>query len=390
MLQNGCDALRQNVVQRTEFDAGAVRRRDAARLLRRSVGQKIAHELRRRVIISAARAKRRLLQLPLPVHAAERRFFRKILRIQRHKERRVGVFPITRRVRHAVCHKPARLRRGRDDLPAGAHAERVGGAARGQMHIQLVIRRRKPGAARKRAILARIDQALRMLDAHAHGKRLRLHRHTGGVQHLKGVACAVPDGKQHLGAFDHRLHAVLYGPDRGDAPVFRAERSQPRAEAHLAAVVEDLLAEILHDPHQNVGADVRLCVKQDLRAGACLAELLQHPADALVFRAGVELSVRKRTGAALSELDVALRVERAARPERLHLFLPPLRVQAAFEHDGTKPRHRQHQRGKHACGPEAHDHRPHKTRPSPARPWRSAPFSGSCPRVPSPAHRRCK
>ena len=168
----------------------------------------------------------------------------------------------------------------------------------------------------------------------------------------------MPDGKQHLRAFDHRLHAVLHGPDRCDAPVFRAERGQPRAEAHPAAVVEDLLAEILHDPHQNVGADVRLCVKQDLRAGAGLAELLQHPADALVFRAGVELSVRKRTGAALSELDVALRVKRAARPERLHLFLPPLRVQTAFEHDGAKPRHRQHQRGKHARGPEAHDHRP--------------------------------
>ena len=37
-------------------------------------------------------------------YAAKRRFVREILRIQRHKERRVGVFPVTRRVRHAVCH----------------------------------------------------------------------------------------------------------------------------------------------------------------------------------------------------------------------------------------------------------------------------------------------
>ena len=129
------------------------------------------------------------------------------------------------------------------------------------MDIQLVIRRRKAGTAREGAVLALVDQPLRVLDAHAHRKGLRLHRDPRRVQHLERVARAVTDRKEQLRTRKLRLFAVLHRAHRRKAAVFHPQARQPCAEAHLAAVVQDLFAQILHDRHQNVRPDVGLGVK---------------------------------------------------------------------------------------------------------------------------------
>jgi len=119
--------------------------------------------------------------------------------------------------------------------------------------------------------------------------------------------------------------------------------------------VQDLFAQILHDRHEPVGADVRLGVEQNVLVRARLGELLEHPADALVFDAGVELPVREGARAALAELHVARGVELACLPEALDLLAPRRGVLPALERDGAQPGLGQHQGREQARGAEA-DH----------------------------------
>ena len=81
------------------------------------------------------------------------------------------------------------------------------------------------------------------------------------MQHLERVARAVTDRKEQLRTRKLRLFAVLHRAHRSKAAVFHPQARQPCAEAHLAAVVQDLFAQILHDRHQNVRPDVGLGVK---------------------------------------------------------------------------------------------------------------------------------
>ena len=127
-------------------------------------------------------------------------------------------------------------------------------------------------------------------------------------------------------------------------------------EAHLAAARNDLTPEALHDLDEHVRADVGLGVIGDVLRRAVRRELREHEADARVVRAGVELAVGERARAALAELHVALRVERAARAKRRDLRTARLRVRPTLEHDGVCARARKQQRGKHPRRAEAHDH----------------------------------
>ena len=112
--------------------------------------------------------------------------------------------------------------------------------------------------------------------------------------------------------------------------------------------MDDRLAQILHDRHQLVRADVRLGIVEDIGARARPGKLLEDPADALVFDAGVQLPVGERPRAALAELHVALRVERPGLPEFQHGRVPRLGVLPALEHE----------RGEHPRRAEPDDHGP--------------------------------
>ena len=122
---------------------------------------------------------------------------------------------------HAVGAYPARFAGRGDDLPAGAHAEGVYSAAIGQLGVQLIFRRAQIGAACRRAVLRAVDQALRMLDAHAHREGLLRHRHACVVEHAEGVARAVANSQDQLLAGQFLLLPALDIADGAQRAVLR-------------------------------------------------------------------------------------------------------------------------------------------------------------------------
>ena len=143
----------------------------------------------------------------------------------------------------------------------------------------------------------------------------------------------------------------------GEPPAREVQPLQPVPEAHLSAEGDDLAADVLHDVYQNIRADMRLRVVDDALRRAVRGKLAQHPAHSPILRAGVELSVRKGSRAALAELHVALRLQLPARAQRVHRFLAADRVHAALKHDRPRSGLCQHKRRKHARGAEADDDR---------------------------------
>ena len=71
-----------------------------------------------------------------------------------------------------------------------------------------------------------------------------------------------------------------------------------------------------------------------------------------------ELAVGERPRAALAELHVRLRVERAAAPEALDILVARVDIVAAFEHERLAALARERQGGEHACGAKADDDGP--------------------------------
>ena len=108
---------------------------------------------------------------------------------------------------------------------------------------------------------------------------------------------------------------------------------------------------------QNIRAHMGLGIIQNFFLRAKADKLLQDPTAPFIFRAGIQLSVGKGPGTALTELDVALRVQYAVAPEVLHLSLPLLGALTALEDDGPQTGPCKDQRGEHPGRAEAHDHR---------------------------------
>ena len=144
----------------------------------------------------------------------------------------------------------------------------------------------------------------------------------------------------------------------GNSAVFDDKPLKPGAEAHLAPQGDDLLPDAAHHVHQHIGAYMGLGVIGDAFRGTVLVKLLQHPAHALVMGAGVQLAVGKGAGAALAELHVILRVQRAALTEGLHRSSPLLHSLPPFQHDGPCSGPGQHQGREHTRRSKAHHHRP--------------------------------
>ena len=72
----------------------------------------------------------------------------------------------------------------------------------------------------------------------------------------------------------------------------------------------DLLADVAHDVHKQVGADVGFCLPQDLLGRARFHEQMQDVLRPGAFDVRGELSVRERSRTAFAVLDVGVRVER--------------------------------------------------------------------------------
>ena len=144
-------------------------------------------------------------------------------------------------------------------------------------------------------------------------------------------------------------------PRAGEDAVFDLQPVEPREEAHFAAAGDDIPPDGPDHAAEHVRADVRLGVVKDLLLRAVLVKLPQHPGDAPVVRAGVELAVGKGPGAALAELDVVLLVQLAAGAEALDRRKTGIDVAAALEHDRPRPRVSEQQGGEHARRTEADD-----------------------------------
>ena len=128
--------------------------------------------------------------------------------------------------------------------------------------------------ARVLLILLRVHIALAVLDAHAHGKGLRLHRDARITQHGEGVARAVAD-REHRVLRGERIRSVgRHDPQRGEPSVPPLQSGDLMREAHLRAEGKQLLPQILQHDIQPVGADVRLGVNENILARAERGELL--------------------------------------------------------------------------------------------------------------------
>ena len=104
-------------------------------------------------VIPAAKAIGRVLQLPLECDARKGIAGREILRCDRDEQSAVDVLAVARKFAHAVCHDALFLRRGGDDLAAGADAEREHAAPLFRVAGELVRRGWEAVAARRLLIL---------------------------------------------------------------------------------------------------------------------------------------------------------------------------------------------------------------------------------------------
>ena len=126
--------------------------------------------------------------------------------------------------------------------------------------------------ARVLLILLRVHVTLAVLDAHADGKGLRLHRDVCAAQHFEGVARAVADREHRVLGGEGVVSLGRGEPQRGKTPVLPLQADDLVAEAHLRAEGEQLAPQILQHDIQTVGADVGLGVDEDVGARAKLGK----------------------------------------------------------------------------------------------------------------------
>ena len=140
-------------------------------------------------------------------------------------------------------------------------------------------------------------------------------------------------------------------------------------EFHAAAEGFDLRPEASDNIHEHIGSHMRLCVPEDVLRRAGFHKQTQNllvPSAPVVY-AGIQFSVRKCAGTALTELDVGFRIQCAALPEFLYLFPTDIGGISALEHNGPVPVLRQHPCAENACRSASDDDRRTGELPVPRR-----------------------
>ena len=191
------------------------------------------------------------------------------------------------------------------------------------MH-QLVFSRAELCVTGIRSVARTVDERLRVLDAEADGKRLRLYIDTAIVKHFEGIARAVAYRQHHMVGRDMFTAAKH---DAAHLPVVDIKVVDPALKADFAAQRVNAFAHSLHHANQPERTDVRLAHVEDFRRRAGLDEFRQHlaPEVARVLDLAVQLAVRKSARTALAELDVGFGIELARAPE-------PKSIPGAFAH----------------------------------------------------------
>ena len=163
---------------------------------------------------------------------------------------------------------------------------------------------RMPGCA---VVQAFVDIGLQMLGAETYREGLAFQRQPLPMQNSKGVA----------GAVTHRQNQLLTGDvpgsggDARQAPAAHGKPGQGGVEAHLPAQGLDLGADIADNAPQQIGTHMGLLPPRNVGRGAVRQKGFGHKPAKGVPRAGGQLAVRKRPGAALAKLNVGIRVQLA-------------------------------------------------------------------------------
>ena len=185
--------------------------------------------------------------------------------------------------------------------------------------------------ARQRTVLGGIDGRLAVLDADTHGKGLGLHGKPRLIQHFKGVTGAVTQGQEHMAGGQVIGLPVLADGDGADRAVLYPYMLQPGVEAYVRPGRLQLLPQGLQGDVELVGAHVGLGIGQNGIRCAAADQRLRMKRWRRSFVPVFSLPSEKAAGAALAELDIAVRVQRAAGPEALNVHLTVFYRPAALQ-----------------------------------------------------------
>ena len=134
---------------------------------------------------------------------------------------------------------------------------------------------------------ARSISVCQVLDAHAHRERLRLKVHAVSVQ--RGKVSRASD-RWPAPPARRRCPAVrLNGAER---TVFDRNAGQRRAEAHFTAVFDDLAAHFTNYILEDIRADVRLRLFDDIRRSTVRGKDFQHVVAQRITDARGQLAVQ--------------------------------------------------------------------------------------------------
>ena len=202
-------------------------------------------------------------------------------------------------------------------------------------------------------VLDRIDECLRMLDAHPHGEGLGLDAHAARIQCLVYIARRVARG-QHDG---RTLNAFVAAAHARDPPVAQIEARHAAAETDRTARRLDRSADVGDDAGQLVRPDMGMRLVENLLRSAVEDERLQRlVVIAALLAAREELAVGKRPRTAFAESVVRVGIDRAVAVDLRDVALALRNPFAAFEHDRTVAPLDQPQRREQSRRAGTHDH----------------------------------
>ena len=125
----------------------------------------------------------------------------------------------------------------------------------------------------------------------------------------------------------------------------------PAVEMILSSVVQDALTDVLDHFRQAVCTNMGMGVYQNVLRGAEGHQLVQHLADVSALgRAGIELSVTERPGAAFSVTIVRIRVYDAFQGQLGHVHLAAFHILSALQHNGLQSQLEQFEGCEHPGG----------------------------------------
>ena len=307
------------------------------------------------MVILSAQAEGCALPLLLEAHAGQHIFSGEILRAYAHQQSSVDIGSVPGAQAHAVGDHAAPLRSGRHHLSAGTDAEGKGRAAIWQMAGQLIIRGRQ--LLKGLAVLLTADGVLIVLNAYPNGKVLLFHGHSRIPEHPEGIPGGVSGGQDQGIAGQAVLPLRTRNSDFLQSISFQHQALQPVAEADVAPQSDKLLPDGLHHLAQHIRPHVGLVGIFHISWGSRLHQRIQHRSNPRVVGASGQLSVGKRTGSSLAELNIGALIQLAPGPELLHIRRPGVYILPPLQHNGGDATAGQVQCGKQSRRSHPHHHR---------------------------------